>query len=100
MYGYPRLSSVDLVRAAIIKKMVGDGSAITHSSTSLIYQHQQNMDGRSIKESWSLFGLRDLLCRWDLIVDLLDIHDTPDEEQDSYVDEPEFESSFSSDEDD
>ena len=99
MYGYPRLSSVDLVRAAMIKKMVGDGSAIPHSSkidlsrlppcrlsllhtsresiiglhngsimmlTSLIYQHQQNMDGRLIKESWSLFGLRGLFCRWDL----------------------------------
>ena len=98
MYGYHRLSSVDQVHAAMIKKMVGDAAAITHSSkidpstkgfrhvvvhfyhtssesiiglhnesililTLLIYQHQQNMDGRSIKETWSLFGLRGLFCR-------------------------------------
>ena len=32
MYGYPRIGSIDVVRATMLKKMVGEGQTITSSS--------------------------------------------------------------------
>ena len=118
-YGYPRLSSVDLIRATMIKKMVGDGAAITHYKKinlsmlppcrRSLLPHIKRVNYRVAQWKHSYVNIVDLPTPtehgWQINqgilesvwsegpilplrrVDLLDIHDTPDEEQDSYVDE-------------
>ena len=117
MYGYPRLSSVDLVRTAMIKNMVGDGSAITHSSKidlsrlppcrRSLLPHITRVNYRGAQWKHSDVNIVDLPTPtehgWQInqgilepvwsegpvlplrLVDLLDIHDTPDEEKESLM---------------